>query len=156
MLRVFIGFAEIFLRFLVEGLFTTKRAEVIRLPFILGCACSGCGINVHTADGIMYCSCHRFYLLWLDLIITSKDNLNESHITQSLIGNSAYAYFSIPNPACSHSTMPPVRFQILVYPRDASSSAAISLIRPLRQYKTIFAFLSLGSCERFSGISSWS
>jgi len=60
---VLIGFAKILLRLLVEGLLTTERAKVIGLSFVLGCASGGRGINVHVADGIMYCSRHRFYLL---------------------------------------------------------------------------------------------
>ena len=92
---VFVGFAEIFLRLFIESLLATERTEVKSLPVVLGCASGGLGVNVHVTDGIVYCCCHSFYLLWLDLIITLKEILNESHITQSLIGNSAYAYFSI-------------------------------------------------------------
>jgi hypothetical protein len=58
MMSVFVGFAEIFLRILVEGLLATERAEVISLPFVFGCA-SRCGrVNIHMADGVMYGSCH--------------------------------------------------------------------------------------------------
>jgi len=80
MMCVFVGFAKIFLGFLVESLLATERTEVIGLTLILGCASGGCGGNVHAADGIMYCSCHG-YLLLLDIIITVIDFFNESHIT---------------------------------------------------------------------------
>jgi len=66
MVGVFVGFSEILLGFLVEGLLATERAEIIGLAFIFRCA-SGCGgVDVHSADGIVYCCCHRFYLLLLD------------------------------------------------------------------------------------------
>lgn len=141
---VFVGFAEIFLRLFIESLLATERTEVKSLPVVLGCASGSCGVNIHSADGIMYSSCHLLSP-YVDWIILLKDIVNKSHITQSLVGISAYVYFSISYPACSHSTMPPARFQILVYPSEASSFAASSLIRPLRQYKTISAFLSEGN-----------
>ena len=51
-------FAEIFLRALIEGRLAAKRAEVISLPLVFGCA-SRCGrVNIHMADGVMYGSCH--------------------------------------------------------------------------------------------------
>jgi len=59
MVCVFVRFSKILLRFLVEGFLTTERAKIISLPFILRCASSGCGVNIHAANGIMYCSCHR-------------------------------------------------------------------------------------------------
>lgn len=36
MVCVFVGFTKILLRFLVEGLLTTKRAEIIGLSFVFG------------------------------------------------------------------------------------------------------------------------
>jgi hypothetical protein len=81
MVYVFVGFSQILLGFLVEGFLATKRTEVVSLAFILGLA-SGCrGVNVHTADGIMYCSCHNYLLLYV-LIITLIDISTTSRITR--------------------------------------------------------------------------
>src|SRR3972149_355070 len=59
LVSVFVGFAEIFLRLFIKSLLTTKRAEVISLTFVLGCASGGCGINVHPTDGVLNGCCHR-------------------------------------------------------------------------------------------------
>lgn len=91
---VFVSFSEILFRFLVEGFLAPKRAEVIGLAFVLGCASGGRAVNIHSANGIMYCSCHRFLLL-LDLIIALIGRSTEGLITRYLIGIFAYAYFFI-------------------------------------------------------------
>jgi hypothetical protein len=54
MVLVFIHIAEIFLGILVEGFLAAHRTEVIDLPFILGCASGGGGVNVHMTDGVVY------------------------------------------------------------------------------------------------------
>jgi hypothetical protein len=59
MMNVFVCFTEILLRVLVESLLAAQRTEVISLFFVFGLASGGCWVNVHTADGIVYCSCHR-------------------------------------------------------------------------------------------------
>ena len=146
-MHLFIGFTEVLLRFFIKGQLTSRCAEIIRLAFVFGCTGGGCGVNIHPADWIVNCCCHGLLLLF-ESIITVKDRFTNSHITQSTMGIIAYIHFSISFPACSQATMPPSRFQILVYPRETSSSAAIALMRPLRQYKRIFAFLSTGICAR--------
>lgn len=59
MMRVFLGFAEIFLRIGIKRLLATKRAEIICLPFVFGRAGGGGGIDIHVAYWIMYCGCHN-------------------------------------------------------------------------------------------------
>ena len=59
MMRVFVGFAEVFLRLLVECLLASERAEVIGLPVIFRRASGGGGIDIHVADGIVYSGCHN-------------------------------------------------------------------------------------------------
>lgn len=60
MVRMFVGFAKILLGVFIKRLFTSERAEIISLSFVFRCASRGCGVNVHTADGVMYCVCHSF------------------------------------------------------------------------------------------------
>jgi hypothetical protein len=59
LMGVLASFAKILFRFLVEGFLAAKRAEVVGLAFVFGLASGSRGVNVHSADGIMYCSCHR-------------------------------------------------------------------------------------------------
>lgn len=59
LMRVFISFAEILFGFLVKRLLAAKRAKVVGLPFVFGCAGSGGGVNIHMADGVMHSSCHK-------------------------------------------------------------------------------------------------
>lgn len=59
MMRVFIGFAEILLGIGVKRLLATKRAKIIRLPLVFGCAGSGGGIDIHVANGVMHSGCHK-------------------------------------------------------------------------------------------------
>jgi len=54
MVYVFVRIAEIFFRLFVKGLLATERTEVVDLPFILGCAGCGGGINVHVTDWVMH------------------------------------------------------------------------------------------------------
>ena len=56
---VFVRFANVFFRVLIEGFLTTERAKVIGLSFVFGCACGGGGVNIHVADWVMYGNCHR-------------------------------------------------------------------------------------------------
>lgn len=58
MVRVFVGVTKIFFRVRIKRLLTAGRTEIIGLPLVLGCASGGGGVNVHSANGIMYCSCH--------------------------------------------------------------------------------------------------
>ncbi len=59
MMRVFLGFAKIFLGVGVKRLLAAERAEIIGLSLVFGCTGSGGGIDIHVADWIMYCGCHR-------------------------------------------------------------------------------------------------
>ena len=90
---VFVRFANILLRFLVEGFLTSERTEVIGLAFIFGLASGGRGIDVHAANGIVHSCCHRLSPS-IDLIITLTDTSTESYITQYLVSIFAY-YFAM-------------------------------------------------------------
>jgi hypothetical protein len=59
MMSVFVYFAQILLRLFVKGLLATERTEVISLPFILGGASCGGGVDVHVTDRVMYGCCHK-------------------------------------------------------------------------------------------------
>ncbi len=66
MMSVLVCLAKILLRVLVESFLAAERTEVIGLSVVFRCASGGDWINVHAADGIVYCSCHRlspFYLI---------------------------------------------------------------------------------------------
>ena len=152
MMLVFVRVTKIFFRLLVKSLLASERAEIICLSFVFGCASCGVGVNIHVANGIMNSGCHRLVFLFFKLY-NYKDSSQRKPYYGCLHRRFCLSYFSISYPACSHATMPPSRFQIFVYPNETSSVAAISLMRPLRQYNTIFAFLSVGSWFRYSGTS---
>ena len=82
--------AEILLRLFIEGLLATQRAEIIGLAFILGCASRSGRINVHAADGIMYCSCHRFSPFLLIMFV--KYRRDERQSAYHSTGILAYAF----------------------------------------------------------------
>lgn len=143
MVGVFVGFSKILLGFLVKGFLATERAEIIRLPLVFGYTGSGGGIDIHVANGIVYSGSHKRVSFSLNYAI--KRQLQREPYYGCLHRQFCLSYFPISYPACSHATMPPSRFQIFIYPSETSSVAAISLMRPLRQYNTILAFLSVGS-----------
>ena len=57
---VFVGLADILLGPLVERLLAAHGAEVVGLSFILRRAGCSRGVDIHAADGIMYCVSHMF------------------------------------------------------------------------------------------------
>lgn len=136
-------FAKILFRVFIEGFFTSERTEVIDLPIVFGRARSGGGIDIHVANGIMHSGCHKLVSFPLNYAINRQSQREPYYCC--LHRQFCLPYCSIWYPACSHATMPPSKFQIFVYPSETSSVVAISLMRPLRQYSTIFASLSAGS-----------
>ena len=52
--------ADVFFRVVVERLFAAGGAEIISLPFVLGLAGRGLGINIHATNGIFM---HYVHLL---------------------------------------------------------------------------------------------
>ena len=54
---------DVLLRLFFEGLFATSRAEVVRLPLVIGFTGSGFRINIHTANRVFH---HKSHLLSLE------------------------------------------------------------------------------------------
>ncbi len=59
MMRVFMSLAEILLGIGIKRLLAAKRAKIIRLPLVFGCAGSSSGVDIHVANGVMYSGCHK-------------------------------------------------------------------------------------------------
>ena len=80
---MFVLFAEILLRILIEGFLASRRAEVIGLSLVFGRSSRGGGVNVHVADGVMYGIVHDWLLL-LDSIRHKIDFVARHRITQGI------------------------------------------------------------------------
>jgi hypothetical protein len=59
LVMMFVFFAEILIWFLIESFLAPERTEVIGLAFILGFSCGTGGVDIHSADGIMYRGYHK-------------------------------------------------------------------------------------------------
>ena len=67
---VFVRFANVFFRVLVEGFLAAKGTEVVGLSLILGRAGGGGGVNIHVANRVVYSSCHKLSpFVWFNYLI---------------------------------------------------------------------------------------